>query len=71
MTLVVEERRDGYSAIAAAWDTVDGVTWQSMPTGWPEGTEPVRLASGWFATEFIEGRHGPERGGSIWMQAGG
>lgn len=33
-----------------AWESIDGVNWTPAPEGYPAGTTPIRLESGWFAT---------------------
>jgi hypothetical protein len=63
----------------AAWETTDGVTWVSAPgelpdapppgVGYPGGTTPIRLASGWFANDGSQG--GPTDGDGWWMYVGG
>jgi len=44
-----------------AWESTDGVNWTPAPQGRPAGTTPVRLESGWFATD----------GDAWWMHLGG
>jgi hypothetical protein len=33
------------------WESTDGVNWTLAPEGLPEGTDLIRLESGWFATD--------------------
>lgn len=52
-----------------AWETTDGISWTPLPDGLPTNTNPVRLASGWFANDGSMG--GPEDGDAWWMHVGG
>jgi hypothetical protein len=62
------------NGMVETWETSDGVTWKAAPGGLPDapppypGTNPLRLASGWFANDGSQG--GLFDGDGWWMYLG-
>ncbi len=69
LALTIFESSDDGSSSNVGWESSDGITWEPGPVGHPDGTNIVRLGSGWFANDGSQG--GPSDGKVWWMHIDG
>jgi len=68
LTITFRDISSSGGAYFTAWETTDGVNWTPLPSGRPEGTNPVHVESGWFSTAGDKG--GYLGGQAWWMNVG-